>query len=325
MCTSSKEKKSAQTAAEQAINAQMEAAKLKQSTAEQAKADIEAAGKATPDETQRMARYTTKATTPAEQLMTEAGPISQAVSQRILERTQNPGMDFDTASKNWADYIGTPVWRSIKQRGIAAPPGSEGGGLGTEQYMTQVAPALTQARSNQINTDITNAQNYGNVANALQQYYGTQESNLSEAIRQRLIDTIQSGSAYGYQGASDYGTGLTNAADINQKEVVSRYTQKDEQNAQLGKMIGLALAGAGTGFLAAPALAGLGIGTMASTGIGALGGASAGLGGGGSSANALQIAQLLKQPTTTASTPASNQLNYRINANTAKNYGYDVL
>lgn len=167
---------------------------------ELAKSQITAAGAPTTEETARLAKYTSDTNKPAEQLLTDAGPISQAIASRVLERAQTPGMDFDSQSKDFETKIGTPVWRALKSRGIVAPPGSEGGGLGTQQYMKNVIPEMAQARSNQINTDITRGQGY--TTDALNQKNNLLSilETLSNSVRNRQLTSVTNAADYGYKG-----------------------------------------------------------------------------------------------------------------------------
>jgi len=183
---------------------------------------ITTAGQSTPEEQARLSRYKGKATTPAEQLMTEAGPISQAVARRVQERVDQPGMDYDVNSADFEKSVGTPVWASLKARGITPAPGdTTGGGLGTTQYMKSVVPYLASLRSGQINTDIARGQEYGTQAQNLQNYYTDLENQLGEAIRSRLYESgikaagaEQTGITAGGQtiagGASDAASTLSN-------------------------------------------------------------------------------------------------------------------
>jgi len=230
-----KSAKSAQEAQEAALAQQQQTAQTQgqeiKAAGREAAEKITAAGKPTEEESARQARYKGKALTPGEELMTQAGPISQAVARRIQanverpagtyeegslmpavreqieKRVKTPGLDFDTSSADFERAVGEPVWRALKARGIAPPPGSEGGGLGTQQYMKQVVPYLTEQRQAQVNKDIeagnlmaqyedalsrgdiNAANNYANQAREMQQYYEGVENVLSEAIRQRLYES----------------------------------------------------------------------------------------------------------------------------------------
>lgn len=238
MCTSSKQKKAEQTAAADVKTQQVKAGEEVNKAALEAQNKILEVGKQTPEETSRLSRYSSKATKPAENLMTDAGPISQAVSQRILERTKKPGMDFDANSADFEQGVGIPLWRSLKARGIAPPPGAEdGGGLGTQQYMKGAAPALAELRNNQINTDINRAENYGINSLEQQKFFAELENELAEAIRSRSIQTTEAGVPYGVEGATAKGQGAVSGATTNQAEVTSRYARQNAEKAAIGKMV----------------------------------------------------------------------------------------
>ncbi|CAK0754825.1 hypothetical protein CCP1ISM_50008 [Azospirillaceae bacterium] len=146
----------------------------------------------TPAEQQRSSGFTTKANTPAEQLMTQSGPIAQAVANRIQERVNTPGMDYNVGAINQS--IGNPIWASLKKRGITAQPGDvTGGGLGTEQYMQQMVPYLAQGRQQAIGGDIQRGETYGNEANTLSQLYQNLDKDYATALQNRIQQGAISG------------------------------------------------------------------------------------------------------------------------------------
>lgn len=218
--TSSKANKAEQTAAEQRQSAEQTAGLETQSAANEAerrlteagktaRGQMTAAGEPSAEETSRLNRYRSKALTPAETLMTESGPISQAVARRIQqnverpvgtyeegslmpeartrikegmarpvgtyeegslmpevrarirERVVNPGLDYERDLPAYAEGVSEPLWRSLKARGIAPPPGSEGGGLGTQQFMKGAEPALAELRARAIAEDIERGTAFG--------------------------------------------------------------------------------------------------------------------------------------------------------------------
>lgn len=200
-----------------------------------------------PSETEKSLQntYTQKANKAPETLMQEGGPIAQALSQRVLERANNPGMDYDTANIDKA--IGTPIWAGLKARGIAAQPGDKtGGGVGTEQYMQQMVPYLAQGRQAQVNTDISNAKSYGDSANALLQYFMTGGTNLANLLQNRIQSGAQSGAGYQYSGdMTAAGTQLNYANLLAQRQ----YEQQQAMMQGLGQIagVGTQLALASTG------------------------------------------------------------------------------
>lgn len=256
---SSKASKSEQSAAESRANAERAAADANLAAAKAAEQKLIQAGqtarsqmletgKPTTEETGRLQRYTTKATAPAESLLTESGPISQAIAKRIQERSETPGLDYSTQSEAFAEGVSKPLWRALKQRGIAPPPGSEGGGLGTEQYMKGAAPALAELRSNAINQDITRGQQYGDTARSYQNIYTNLESALAEAIRNRAYESgmqgalaeqqgVSQGAPYGYQGTVARGTGMAEAERINQEEVQRRRDRQRAEQEAIGQAL----------------------------------------------------------------------------------------
>jgi hypothetical protein len=155
---------------------------------EKAAGEITAAGQPTAEEIARRERYAGKAATPGETLMTQAGPISQAVARRVQERVEQPGMEFDVNAPAYAEQIGAPLWRGLKARGIAPRPGTEGG-LGTSQFMKSALPAMATLRAEQVGRDITRGEEYGAEARKEEQYYGGVENILAEAIRSRLYES----------------------------------------------------------------------------------------------------------------------------------------
>jgi hypothetical protein len=216
MSKSNSAAKSAKTAASQAEGQANQQMQNVQDQAEQVKQaginankQMTAVSQPTAEEQARLARYNTQSNTPAESLMTQAGPISQAVARRVQERVNNPGMDYDTNSQAFEQSVGTPVWAALKARGITPAPGdTTGGGLGTTQYMKSVVPYLASQRSNQINTDITRGQTYDTSANALQKGWTDLENQLGEAIQSRL-------QAGGLAGAAAEQTGATAGSQLN--------------------------------------------------------------------------------------------------------------
>jgi hypothetical protein len=265
MCGSSKSNKAQQTAAQSAADAERKAAEENLAAGLEAQKKIIEAGQQTPAETERLSRYTTAAKTPGETLLQQAGPISQAVARRIQERIDQPGLDYDTNQAAFTEGVTNPLWRALKARGIVPPPGAEGGGgLATQQYMKGAEPALASLRSAQINTDITRGQEYGQSATELNKYYQELENTLSEAIRNRQVQTTEAGVPYGVQGTQLKGQGMTAAEAINQAEVQSRYAQKAEDKTAIGKSIGTALALAlaiptgGASLMTIPAIQGVG-------------------------------------------------------------------
>ena len=230
MCQSSKESKSAQTAAQSAQDTA-----IKQGI--QGKQDIVNAAKPSPTETGLQSTFTTRATQPAEQNITDAGPISQAVSQRILERANSPGMDYNTSAINTA--IGTPVWAGLKARGITAQPGdTTGGGIGTEQYMQQMVPYLAAGKQAQINTDINNANTYSQNATNLQSTYSNLASQIAQALSQRNLQATETGVPMQIAG-------YNNAEAINQQQVAQQNAQKQADLMTGGAFAGMFNSGAG--------------------------------------------------------------------------------
>lgn len=326
--SSSKANKAEQTAAEQRQTAEQTAGLETQAAANEAerrlteagktaRGQMMAAGEPSAEETSRLNRYRSKALTPAETLMTESGPISQAVARRIQqnverpvgtyeegsllpeararvkERIVKPGLDYERDLPAYTEGVTNPLWRSLKARGIAPPPGSEGGGLGTQQFMKGAEPALAELRAKAISEDIDRGtafggyeeaqkredigagQQYGTEARGLQDLWTRLEDVLGEAIQGRRYEAgmegasaeqlgVREGAPYGVKGAEAKGAGFTEAARINQEEVNTRYARKREEATQLGKDIGTALmlaAGPFTGgatLAAIPAVQGMG-------------------------------------------------------------------
>ncbi len=237
--SNSKEKEAASNLQE----AQKQAAAIQAAAATQAQQNITAVGQPTAAETTRQAGYTAKANAPAESLMTQAGPISQAVASRIQERVSNPGMDYDVSSINKS--IGNPIWAGLKARGIAAQPGdTTGGGLGTEQYMQQMVPYLAAGKEAQVNTDISRGQDYGTAANALQQLYVNLENSLSEAMRGRQVQTTMGAAPYGTAAAGYTAGGLTQPAETGLAEQQRLYGINASNNAAIGQGLASILAAA---------------------------------------------------------------------------------
>lgn len=337
--SSSKANKAEQTAAQQRQEAEQKAGTETQIAANEAerrlmeagktaRSQMMAAGEPSAEETGRLGRYKTKAITPGETLMTESGPISQAVARRIQERVERPvgtyeegslmpeararirerlekpGLDYERDLPAYVEGIHQPLWRSLKARGIAPPPGSEGGGLGAQQYMKGAEPVLAELRAKAISEDIergtafggyeeaqqaediARGEEYGKEARGLQDFWTQLEGILSEAIQERRYQAglsgaeaeqlgIREGAQYGVKGAEAKGAGLTEAARINQEEVNTRYARKREEATQLGKNIGTALMLAAAPFTggatlaAIPAVQGMGGGGGETTSAGA--------------------------------------------------------
>lgn len=274
MCTSSKQKKAEQTAAQQAAEANIRAGEEIRAASERAKQELIAQGKLTrqqmieaglptPEESERLARARGKATTSAEALMTEAGPIAQAVARRIQERVDRPGLDYDTQSAAFTEGVTAPLWRTLKARGIVSPPGAEGGGgLTTQQYMKGAEPALAELRANAIAEDISRGQEYGEQGRTLQKFWAEMERLLGEALRNRQYESgirgaeaeqlgVTGGAPYGVSGAEAAGRGRITAADINQAEVNKRYARQNEEKQRMGETIGQILASVLSGGAAA--------------------------------------------------------------------------
>lgn len=258
--SSSKSSKAEQTAAEQSVEAQRKAGEETKAAALEAERKlIEAGGIArgqmlaaaepTAEETERRERYKAKALTPGETLMTQAGPISQAVARRIQERIDTPGLDYSRDLPAYTEGITAPLWRALKGRGIVPPPGAEGGGgLATQQYMKGAEPALAALRAEAISGDITRGERYGTEARSLQQLYEQVENALAEAIRGRQFEAgikgaeaaqlgTREGAPYGVTGAQAKGAGYTTAAQINQEEVQRRYDRARAEEKAIGDMV----------------------------------------------------------------------------------------
>ena len=222
--SSSKSSKAEQTAAQQAQEAELKAAEEQKKAAQEAERKLIEAGKVareqtrlagepTAEETERRERFKTKALTPGETLMTQAGPISQAVArrmqerietpyefeesefapllssrikgrlerpigtyeegslmpevrQRIKERVVTPGLDYMTELPAFVEGVSAPLWRALKQRGIAPPAGVEAG-LGGQQFMKGAIPALAELRARAISEDIARGEAFGGYEEAL--------------------------------------------------------------------------------------------------------------------------------------------------------------
>lgn len=211
-------------------------------------------GKPTAEETGRLERYRTKATTPGETLMTQAGPISQAVARRIQERIDQPGMDFDVASDAYAEQIGAPLWRGLKARGIAPRPGAEGG-LGVSQYMESALPAMSILRSQQIGKDITRGTEYGREARQEVGIYEELERWLSEAMRGREVGGVQIGAPYGIAGEQAYGAGMVGGAQTEAeyasvragRQMAKRAKEEEQIKDAIKMLVGGMAGGAGGG------------------------------------------------------------------------------
>lgn len=302
--------------------AQIESQNTARDQGVKARTDIIKAGQASPEEKQLQTRYMTKMNQTPESLLTEAGPVSQAVAQRIQERVNNPGMDYDVSSINTA--IGNPIWAGLKARGITAPAGSEGGGLGTEQYMQQMVPYLAEGRQNQINTDITRGQTYGQSALTQSNLQTSLADAISQALSNRNLQATETGVPYEVSGANK-------AAEINQNYYDTKFQEQQAQNEAIGKMVAMALVGAATGGIGAAAIPAAGLSVGAGTTLGALGGIGGAMGGGSTTTpnyNSLALANSIRNPATL--TPYDSQLNAKITSQGIKNamsgstnpYGY---
>jgi hypothetical protein len=251
----SREEKEAQAREQQAQESRRQA-EQERAAAQEAERRITEAGKPTAEETTRLARYKEKAVTPGETLMTQTGPIAQAVARRVQERVEAPGMDYDPATT--MGVLGPELWRGLKQRGIAPPPGAEGGGgLGTQQYMKGALPTLAQLRQQQISEDITRGQQYGTEARGLQTGYEDLERILAEALSQRRYGAVATGAPYGYYGAQDYGRGMREAAGMETEYAAQRAEQQRQKRAQEEEAIRAiveAIAIAASGGAATPAV-----------------------------------------------------------------------
>lgn len=175
------------------------------------------AGQAKPEETERLSRYKEKALTPGETLLTQQGPIAQALAKRIQERVETPGLDYQRDLPAYEAGVTEPLWRALKQRGIAPPPGSEGGGLGTQQYMKGAEPALAFLRSGAITQDISRGQEYGREARGAQGRYEDLESMLAEAIRGRQFGAETGAAPYSLTAEERRSRGERTAAGIAQE------------------------------------------------------------------------------------------------------------
>lgn len=253
---SSKKEKSAKNAEEERIRAEQDAAKAAQAANEKAKAevlaggekaagDITLAGQPKQEETERLARYKSKATTPGETLLQEAGPISQAVARRIQERVETPGLDYTRDLPAYAEGVTTPLWRALKSRGIAPQPGTEGG-LGTQQFMKGAEPALAELRGRAVSEDIARGQGYGEEARAEQDWWTQIEASLADLIRGRQSEaetlapqvrygSVSEGAPYGVSGTTAYGAGMTEAARIKSESAQRAWEKKQEQLKDYGR------------------------------------------------------------------------------------------
>lgn len=247
-CFGDDQQKKEQEAADKAASEQRAAGQA-------ANKQITEAGKPSQTELNYQGMYDKKAMQAPETTMQEGGPIAQALSQRILERTKTPGLDFDMNSAAIGENIGKPLWASLKARGIAAPPGSEGGGLGSQQYFQGAIPQMAQLRANAAGTDISNATNYGNIANALQQYFTTGGTNLANLLRNRQLQAAIPGAQ-----AQQSGTNLGSQTQLSQAQLQAQRQYQDQQNLMSGlgtlgidaAAIGLAPFTAGASLLAIP-------------------------------------------------------------------------
>lgn len=247
----SREEKSAE-AQDQLARAQRTAGERQLAAGQAAEARLTAVGKPTTEETTRRTRYRTQATTPGETLMTQAGPISMAVSRRIAERVETPGMDYDPSTT--MDILGPELWRGLKQRGIAPRPGAEPG-LGGEQYMRTALPYLAKERETAISRDIERGRAYGEEARGESKYFEELLYDLSEALRGREVGGVTTGAPYGIEGEEAYGAGMVGGAQTEADYAAQRAQQQKEKRAAEGEMIRQAVELAlivGTGGAAAP-------------------------------------------------------------------------
>jgi len=237
---------------------QRAAGERERATAREAERRIIEVGKPTAEETARLGRYREKAVTPGETLMTQAGPISQAVARRVQERVETPGLEFQRDLPAYEAGVTEPLWRALKARGIAPPPGVEGGGLGTQQYMKGAEPALAGLRSEAVSRDIERGLAYGTEARALPMRYEDLENILSEALRSRQVAGVTGGVPYGVAGEEAYGRGRVGAATTEAEYAAQRAEAQRQKRAEEGELVrmlaelGITLA---TGGAAAPAVA----------------------------------------------------------------------
>ncbi len=256
MCTGgTKKKKAAKSAEEARIRAESEAAAAAEAAAqaaerkliasgETAAGEITAAGQPKAEETERLARYKEKAVTPGETLLTQTGPIAQALAKRVQERIDQPGLDYQRDLPAYTAGVTEPLWRSLKARGIAAPPGAEAG-LGGQQYMKGAEPALAALRAGAISEDIGRGERYGEVARGYQGSYEELEGILADLIRGRQFDAetlapqvkmrgVETGAPYGPSGVA---AGSAYRVESARTTEATRKEQLEESQA-FGKMLG---------------------------------------------------------------------------------------
>lgn len=250
----SREEKQAE-AQENLAREQFAAAERERTAAREAERRITEVGRPTAAETARLGRYQERAVTPAETLMTQAGPISQAVARRIQERVETPGLEYQRDLPAYEAGVTQPLWRALKARGIAPPPGVEGGGLGTQQYMKGAEPALALLRAKQIGLDISRGQEYGAEAREYKGWYEKLEDMLSEALRKRQIAGVTKGVSYGVAGEEAYGERMIGGRETEVSYAAERAERQRQKRQQEAEMIGELVAMLATGGAAAPAVA----------------------------------------------------------------------
>lgn len=287
---SSKASKAEQTAAQQRQEAEQKAGTETQIAANEAERRLMEAGKTarsqmmtagepSAEETSRLNRYRSKALTPAETLMTESGPISQAVARRIqenverpvgtyeagslmpearakvienlrrpvgtyeagslmpevrakvLERVKTPGLDYERDLPAYTEGITNPLWRSLKARGIAPPSGSEGGGLGTQQFMKGAEPALAELRARAIAEDIARGTDFGGYEEAQKAENIAKSTALGGYEEAQKREDIGAGQQYGTEarGLQDFWTKLE---DVLGEAIQERRYQAGMQGAE---------------------------------------------------------------------------------------------
>ena len=233
-----KQKKEKNSAADQLEQAQKEAGQSLYETGQSAKQSMLDVGKQTPEEKTRMERLTTATTQPAETLTTQAGPISQALAQRILDRTNQPGLDYDTQSADFIKGVSDPLWRNLKSRGIVPAPGALGGGLASQQFLKEAAPSLAELRTNQINSDLARAQEYQTTALNNQNQQATLLEALDSAIRNRDIEATRIAQDYGIAGTQAQGSGNIGSAQTNQEYINNKQLSANNQWGAFGETVG---------------------------------------------------------------------------------------
>lgn len=280
-----KAEQQADVARQQEEQAQRNAAALQAEAARKAQQEIIASGntvrqnlteaaQSTGEETSRLSRYQGKAGTPGETLMTQTGPIAQAVARRVQERVETPGLDYERNLPAYVESVSNPVWRALKARGIVPPPGTEGG-LATQQAIVEIEPALAQLRTGQISSDISRGQQYTDEARQTQSYYEDLEQGLANLLAERTSSASQRGAELKYQadtGAAPYTTSAAAAEAqgiLGPAQSISAYKQSQaqqaaESQAKTGKTIGTLL---GTALMAIPGMQPVGMAILAAQGI----------------------------------------------------------